>query len=111
MASAVRGHLAEKVLGHCEKLRSHHKSHRRKILRHEATDSPIEATPEDFEQIRLQLGTIKRMLAGLFGRAYDGGRVSLQARVRAADLIEANFDEIVEQWTNAVEQSLWPSSG
>src|SRR5215471_13350853 len=74
------------------------------------TDSPIEATPEDLEQIRIQLSTIRRMLARLFGCAYDDGRVGRQARARAADLINANFDEIVEQWTSAIEQMLRPSS-
>jgi PAS domain S-box-containing protein len=74
------------------------------------TDLPIEATPEDLEQIRIQLSTIRRMLARLFGCAYDDGRVGRQARARAADLINANFDEIVEQWTSAIEQMLRPTS-
>ncbi len=81
-----------------------------KTLPRQPTDTPIEATPEDLQQIRTQLDAIKRMLARLFGCAYDGGRISRQARRRAADLIEANFDEIVEQWTNAVEQMLRPAS-
>ena len=110
MASAVRGHLAGKMLGRCEKLRNSRKSHPRKIVVHQSTDPPIEATPEDLQQIRLQLSGIKRMLEGVFGHAYDGGRVSRQARARAADLIEANFDEIVEEWTSAVEQTLRPTS-
>ena len=77
---------------------------------HQPTDNPVEATPEDLEQIRNQLGAIKRMLARLFGCAYDGGRISRQARARAADLIDENFDEIVEEWTSAVEQMLRPTS-
>src|SRR6516162_977101 len=79
-------------------------------LRHQPTDSTIEATPEDLEQIRTQLSAIKRMLARLFGLAYDGGPISRHACARAANLIEANFDEIVEQWTSAVEQMLRPAS-
>jgi PAS domain S-box-containing protein len=95
---------------------AYHKAQRRPRPRplkgssRQPTDIPIEATPEDLEQIRTQLDAIKRMLACLFGCAYDGGRISRQARRRAADLIEANFDEIVEQWTNAVEQMLRPTS-
>jgi signal transduction histidine kinase len=50
------------------------------------------------------------MLARLFGCAYDDGRVGRQARARAADLINANFDEIVEQWASAIEQMLRPTS-
>ncbi len=81
-----------------------------KRLTHPPTDSPIEPTPEDLHQIRTQLGAIRQMLARLFGCAYDGGRISQKARRRAADLIEANFDEIVEHWTSAVEQMLRPAS-
>ncbi|HJU11784.1 MAG TPA: ATP-binding protein [Candidatus Binataceae bacterium] len=77
---------------------------------HQPTDCTIEATPEELEQIRAQLRAIKRMLARLFGVAYDGGRISRQACAKAADLIEADFDEIVEQWTSAVEQMLRPAS-
>jgi PAS domain S-box-containing protein len=77
---------------------------------HPPTDAPLEATPEDLRQIHTQLSAIRRMLARLFGLAYDGGRTSRKARVKAADLIEANFDEIVEQWTSAVEQMLRPAS-
>jgi PAS domain S-box-containing protein len=74
------------------------------------SDCAIEATPEELQQIRTQLSSIKRMLARLFGSAYDGDRISRQARTKAAELIEAHFDEIVEQWTNAVEQMLRPAS-
>src|SRR5207302_3729010 len=97
MASAMRGHLGDKVLSRREKLRKPRKLHPRKLhprklhprksIPHESTDPPIEATPEDLEQIRLQLSGITRMLEGVFGHAYDGGRVSRQARARAADLI------------------------
>ena len=44
-------------------------------VRHEATDTPIEAQPEELNAIRNQLGAIEKMLALLFGPAYDGGDV------------------------------------
>jgi PAS domain S-box-containing protein len=100
--------LTEKVRG--ERRRKQRRSGSGKSPGHQPTDCAIEATPEDLNQIRTQLSAIKRMLARLFGRAYDGGRISCQARSRAADLIEANFDGIVEQWTSAVEQMLRPAS-
>jgi len=108
MASAVRVRLPEKV--RAERRHNQRLSGSGKTPRHQSTDCTIEATREDLKQIRTQLSAIKRMLARLFGRAYDGGRISCQARARAADLIEANFDEIVEQWTSAVEQVLRPAS-
>jgi len=108
MASALRGRFAEKALG--KKRRSQRRSCLGKTLCPEPTDCAIEATPEDLEQIRTQLSAIKRMLARLFGRAYDGGQITRQASARAADLIEANFNEIVEQWTSGVEQMLRPAS-
>jgi signal transduction histidine kinase len=110
MASAVRAQIVGKSLGRRQKLKRQCQSKPRKIMRHVATDSSIEATPEDLEQIRCQHCRIKSMLAGLFGSAYDGGRESLQARATAADLIEVHFDEIVEQWTNAVVQAMEPTS-
>jgi PAS domain S-box-containing protein len=82
----------------------------KKVRRHQPTDEAIEATAEDLKQIRTQLSAIRRMLARLFGQAYDGGAVSSRARACAADLIEENFEEIVEQWTSAVEQMLRPAS-
>ncbi|MBV8359732.1 MAG: PAS domain S-box protein [Deltaproteobacteria bacterium] len=108
MASAVRVRPTEKVRG--ERRHKQRTSDLGKMPCHQSTDSPIEATPEDLKQIRTQLSEIKRMLARVFGDAYDGGRVSRQARRRAADLIEENFDKIVEQWTSAVEQMLRPAS-
>src|SRR5579864_619791 len=72
----------------------------------EATDQPLDATLEELESIRGQLSTIERMLGGLFGECYDGGPVSRKARNKAADLVEEHFDEVVEQWTRAVEQTL-----
>src|SRR6266571_2913936 len=70
-----------------------------------ADDDPIEATPAEHELIRAQLKTIERMLAGLFGAAYDGGPVSLAARAEAADIVDQRFDEVVEKWSSAVERT------
>jgi PAS domain S-box-containing protein len=108
MASAVKIRPLKKIDG--ERRRKRRSSGRDKIARHQPTDSAIEATPEDLKQIRTQLSAIRQMLARLFGAAYDGGRISRQARARAAYLIEENFEEIVEQWTSAVEQMLRPAS-
>jgi PAS domain S-box-containing protein len=73
---------------------------------HEATDQPLEAALEELESIRGQLSTIERMLGGLFGECYDGGPISRKARNKAADLVEEHFDEIVDQWSRGVEQTL-----
>src|SRR5271168_965216 len=69
---------------------------RSKIPRHEATDTPIEAQPHELEAIRNQLGAIEKTLAELFGPSYDRGEISTAARAKAADIIELNFDRIVE---------------
>jgi PAS domain S-box-containing protein len=108
MASAVKVRPPRKING--ERRRNQRSSGPGKIPHHQPTDSVIEAAPEDLKQIRTQLSAIRQMLARLFGNAYDGGRISRQARIRAADLIEANFDEIVEQWTSDVEQVLRPDA-
>jgi hypothetical protein len=73
--------------------------------RHEALDAPIEVTPAELESIRSELCTIERMLAGLFGEAYDRGPVSMAARKRAAHLIDEQFDNVVEEWCRSVEQT------
>src|SRR5260370_6199201 len=72
----------------------------------EATDQPLEATLEELESIRGQLSSIERMLGGLFGECYDGGPISRKARKKAAELVEEHFDEIVDQWSRGVEQTL-----
>jgi PAS domain S-box-containing protein len=69
----------------------------------EATDEPIEAQPTELEAIRSQLNAIEGMLGQLFGQAYDHNPISLAIRAEAADIIEANFDQIVEQWCCAIE--------
>ena len=73
--------------------------------RHEATDEPIEATPQEIEIIREMLMSIERMLAGLFGDAYDRGPIALEARQAAAAIVDAHFDEVVEGWASVMEQS------
>jgi signal transduction histidine kinase len=108
MASAVTERPSGQVRGH--RRGKQRPSGSGKPPCHQATDSSIDATSDELEQIRIQLSAIRQMLARLFGQAYDGGRISNRARARAADLIEANFDEIVEQWTSAVEQMLRPDS-
>lgn len=69
----------------------------------EATDEPIEAQSTELEAIRSQLSAIEGMLGQLFGQAYDHNPISLAIRAEAADIIEANFDQIVEQWCCAIE--------
>jgi signal transduction histidine kinase len=108
MASTARLRLTERTRD--VRRQNQRRSRSGKMPPRQPTDSPIEATPEELQQVRTQLSAIKRMLARLFGRAYDGGRISVQARRRAADLIEENFDEIVEQWTSDVEHMLRPAS-
>jgi PAS domain S-box-containing protein len=78
----------------------------RPASRHEPTDAPIVATPEELQEIREMLGYIEKMLAGLFGTAYDRGPASLEARAAAAASVDAHFDEVVERWSSVIEQSL-----
>jgi PAS domain S-box-containing protein len=108
MASVIGDRLSARGRG--KGRRKRHRSHLSKTPLQQPTDYAIEATPEELEQIRTQLSAIKRMLARVFGSAYDGERISRQACAKAADLIEANFEEIVEQWTSAIEQMLRPAT-
>jgi PAS domain S-box-containing protein len=73
--------------------------------RHEATDQPIEATPQEIEIIREMLMTIEKMLAGLFGNAYDRGPIAMEARQAAAAIVDNHFDEVVERWAHIMDQS------
>jgi hypothetical protein len=72
---------------------------------HEATDQPIEATPSEIEIIREMLVSIEKMLAGLFGDAYDRGPIALEARRAAAAIVDAHFTEVAERWASIMEQS------
>jgi signal transduction histidine kinase len=73
---------------------------------HEATDTPVEAQPEELDAIRNQLGTIETMLAQLFGPAYDRGDVNMAARADAARIVERDFAQIVEEWCVSVEKTI-----
>lgn len=68
-----------------------------------ATDAPIEATPEELQSIRNELGKIEAMLPALFGAAYSRDPASLKARAEAADLIERHFEGVVRGWAKAVD--------
>ncbi len=71
--------------------------------KHEATDQPVHATPEQGTQIRTQLAVIEQMLSRLFGSAvYSREPESLETRAQAAELIEEHFDGIVEQWVRQI---------
>ena len=41
----------------------------------------------------------------MFGTAYDRGPVALAARAKATTLVEAHFDDVVEEWASAVEKN------
>jgi len=51
------------------------------------------------------LASIEKMLAGLFGTAYDRGPIAMQARKTAAALADSHFDDIVARWARVMEQS------
>ena len=70
-----------------------------------ATDQPIEPMPGELEAVRSMVDEIEKMLAGLFGPAYDRGPVAMAARAKAAELVEAHLDDVVENWARAMEQS------
>ncbi|MEA2648157.1 MAG: hypothetical protein QOG61_592, partial [Candidatus Binataceae bacterium] len=71
----------------------------------QATDPPIEPMPGELEAVRTMLSEIEKMLAGLFGPAYDRAPLAMAARGKAAELVEAHFDDVVENWARAMEQS------
>ncbi|MBE3605016.1 PAS domain-containing protein, partial [bacterium] len=50
------------------------------------------------------LDSIEMMVTRLFGSAYGRGAEALEIRRKAADIVERNFDAIVEEWAHAVEQ-------
>jgi signal transduction histidine kinase len=69
------------------------------------TDQPIVPMPGELEAVRTMLAEIEGMLAALFGTAYDRGPVALAARAKATALVEADFDNVVEEWAAAVEKN------
>jgi signal transduction histidine kinase len=70
-----------------------------------ATDQPIEPLPGELENVRTTLAETEKMLAGLFGQVYDRGPLSMEARAKAAAIVEDQFDGVVEAWARAVEQT------
>jgi PAS domain S-box-containing protein len=74
------------------------------------SDAPIEATPEELDAIRRQLGAIEHSLATLFGDCYARGPQSESSRRAAADIVEGDFDAIVAQWTGAIRGMFNPQA-
>jgi signal transduction histidine kinase len=76
------------------------------VVSRRPTDIPLSATPEELRSIKAGLATITRFLIPLFGEAYDLTPASFAARAEVADLIDRNFDVIVERWRAAAEAIL-----
>lgn len=70
--------------------------------RRQPTDQPIEVTPEEIASVRRELDAIERFLVPLYSPSYNRDAASLGARADLADLIERNFDPIVEQWRSSI---------
>jgi signal transduction histidine kinase len=70
-----------------------------------ATDQPIEPMPGELATVRTMLAETEKMLAGLFGPSYDRAPLAIEARTKAAALVEDRFDDVVEAWARAVEQT------
>jgi signal transduction histidine kinase len=62
----------------------------------------IQATPEELAAVRAQLRTIEKALAALFGSDYRRGSESQRSRRIAADIIDRDFEPIVQEWTAAI---------
>ncbi|HZP44441.1 MAG TPA: ATP-binding protein [Candidatus Binataceae bacterium] len=75
------------------------------IPQHSATDDVIEAEPVELEVIRRQLGVIEHMVAQLFGASYGRDEAGMAARAAAADVIDLDFDQIVEEWCQSIERA------
>ena len=95
------------------KLDSFCSMHAAKLPRHYAirsprrpTDQPIEPMPGELEAVGTMLGDIEKMLAGLFGPIFDRGPLAMAARAQAAAVVEDQFDDVVETWARAIEQTL-----
>ncbi len=50
------------------------------------------------------LDSIEMMVTRLFGAAYGRDAETLEIRRKAAEIVERNFDAIVEEWAHSVEQ-------
>jgi PAS domain S-box-containing protein len=66
------------------------------------SDVPIQATPEEVATVRAQLGTIEKALSAIFGTDYRRGRESQRSRRTAGDIIDRDFEPIVEEWVAAI---------
>ncbi|MGZ3620375.1 MAG: two-component system sensor histidine kinase NtrB [Candidatus Binataceae bacterium] len=69
-------------------------------------DARLQATPEEFESIRVQLDSIEQALSALFGADYRRGPESRRSRRTAADIIDRHFDQIVADWTATIRGML-----
>ncbi|MDO8433957.1 MAG: ATP-binding protein [Candidatus Binatus sp.] len=71
--------------------------------RHNATDTPINATAEELALIKAQLLEIEESLSRLWGAPiWSRTPEGLELRAEAADLIDRHFAGIVEQWTDTI---------
>jgi PAS domain S-box-containing protein len=66
------------------------------------TDLPFQASAAEVESIRMTLAGIEKFLIPLFGNAYSRAPENLAARAAIAELIEDQFEAIVEQWQASV---------
>jgi signal transduction histidine kinase len=66
------------------------------------SDVMIQATPEELAAVRAQLRTIEKALSALFGSDYRRGSESQRSRRIAADIIDRDFEPIVQEWTAAI---------
>jgi signal transduction histidine kinase len=80
------------------------KTHRR------PTDLPIQASAEELDSIRKALRGIEKFLVPLFDNAYSRKPESLAARATIAELIEDQFDALVEQWRTSIDSVFGGSS-
>jgi signal transduction histidine kinase len=62
----------------------------------------IQATPEELAAVRAQLRIIEKALSALFGSDYRRGSESQRSRRIAADIIDRDFEPIVQEWTSAI---------
>jgi signal transduction histidine kinase len=62
----------------------------------------IQATTEELAAVRAQLRTIEKALSALFGSDYRRGSESQRSRRIAADIIDRDFEPIVQEWTAAI---------
>jgi signal transduction histidine kinase len=76
-----------------------------KLERHrQTTDAPIEANPEELQEMREQLAEIEQSLSRLWGPTiWSRTPECIQIRAEAADLIDRHFDGIVEQWGDSID--------